>query len=86
MCARELPLHSTRCNPGVKPEYSSAFLLTSAGLLTMSGIISYELGDNLTAQLIMILLAIMLSIGAIARSSKEGSVIAPIPSGSAGCG
>jgi hypothetical protein len=83
MCALELPLDSTRPSPRVKHEYSSAFLLASAGFCVFSGTFSYLWGGNsLTAGLIMIFLAIMLSIGAIARSSKEGSVVAPIPSGS----
>ncbi len=82
MCARELPMDSTLPNPRVKREYSSAFLLAGAGFWAMLGIVSYQLGDYLTAQLIMIFLAIVLSIGAIARSSKESGVAAPIPSGS----
>src|SRR5271157_5777235 len=83
MCADEIPMDSTRPHAGAKREFSSAFLLANAGFWVFSGTYCYLWGGNsLLAGLSMIFLAIMLSIGAIARCSPEAALAPPIPSAS----
>jgi hypothetical protein len=58
-----------------KYECSSAFLLAFAWFWVISGTLSYLWGSSLAAGLIMIFLAIVLGIGAIARSAQEESAV-----------
>ncbi|MFY9843974.1 MAG: hypothetical protein WA718_19290 [Terriglobales bacterium] len=74
-------MDSTRPHAGAKREFSSAFLLASAGFWVFGGTYCYLWGGNsLLAGLSMIFLAILLSIAAIARCSPEAAMAPPVPS------
>src|SRR5208283_1779022 len=57
--------------PFLRQEFSPAFLLACAGVAVISADLIFEFGESTTPALMFVLVAILLSIGGIARFSRE---------------
>ncbi len=85
MCATEPGPDDPRTHVGLNPciqlrrnpEFSSAFLLACAGVAVVSANLIFEFGESTTPALIFVLVAILLSMGGIARSSPEARISQP---------